>query len=89
MDIAALKKFVSEQTGGVLIRLVNGHEYKIRHRDFIVFNPNADEAARRATSSFIVWEPDGPVLINALIVAQVKPLDGDAPGLVNGSDHQR
>jgi hypothetical protein len=78
MKLAAIHRSLSERPEGVLIRLVNGHESAALRQDCISFNPA--EGARRGGSSFIVWEADGPVLINTLLVAEVTPLKSNGRG---------
>jgi hypothetical protein len=79
MELEAIRKMVQEHPEGVIIRLVNGTEFKIPHRDYLSFGaPREMLNGKKATtgSSFIVFE-HGDVasmrLVNALLVSEVLP----------------
>lgn len=84
MDLKAFKDFVDKHPSGVLVRLIDGTEYKVPHRDCFSFNPFAEEPERRRnyfSSAFILWKDETPRLLNTLLVKEVRPL----PGARNGN----
>lgn len=85
MDIESLRNFVREHPGGVRLRMVDGQVYDVPHRDYISLGPprNSPEARRGPhATSFLVWRDDEFKLVNALLVAEVAPLNpnGNHPG---------
>ncbi|MFM9956647.1 MAG: hypothetical protein ACKVZJ_01110 [Phycisphaerales bacterium] len=88
MDTKALREFVSVHPQGVVIKMVDGTRYTIRHRDFIQFTPVSgvpESRVLRVTTVFAVYHEESFRLVNALLVAEVVPLTkgsvtGDGPG---------
>lgn len=77
MEISALRQFVSDHPEGVVIRMVDGKEYTIPHRDYIWFTPGYGQPESRVgryATSFYVSEDGTGRLVNALLVAEVLPL---------------
>ncbi len=85
MDLASLQKFVKEHPEGVVIRLVDGTEFHVPHRDYISLGPPPSERPARSVhaTSFLVWDGEGMRLVNALVVADVAPLEPKR----NGNGH--
>lgn len=87
MDIERIRKFLHEHPAGIAIRMVNGTEYRIPHRDYITFGPlreKSDGERVAVGSTFLVFENDGfesMKLVNALLVSEVVPLK------LNGNGH--
>lgn len=77
MDIRAIREFVNSHAEGVRIRMVDGTEYDVPHRDYIWFTPATEmpetKVGRFATSFYVSVEGVGR-LVNALLVAAVEPL---------------
>lgn len=77
MDAKALKEFVNDHPEGVLIRMVDGREFRVPHRDFIWFTPAYGQpesrVGRYSTAFFVAHEGVGR-LLNALLVEEVAPL---------------
>lgn len=87
MDTKALREFVAVHPRGVIIKMVHGAQDTIRHRDFIQFTPVSglpESRALRATTVFAVYHEESFRLINALLVAEVVPIQG-AGGNAGGS----
>lgn len=85
MDPRALRDFVNNHPDGVVIRMVDGHEYRVPHRDFVWFTPTFGTGPARAgglTTSFWLHdaEHDETRLINALVVREVSPLGRNGHG---------
>jgi len=76
MDLASLQKFVKEHPEGVLIRMVDGTEFRVPHRDYITLGPPPEHRTPRTPhyTSFLVWDGEGHRLVNALLVADVSVL---------------
>ncbi len=88
MDVRALKKFVEDHPEGVRIRMVDGREFKVPHRDYVSFNPGPDSPeGRRAPygTAFFVWKDEVPHLLNDLLVEEVTGLRAGR----NGSNGRR
>ncbi len=79
MDFASFRRFVNDHPEGVTIRMVDGTEYQVPHRDYISLGP-PPEARSRSATSFLVWDGEGMRLVNALVVAEVVPMNGGANG---------
>ncbi|MBL8874684.1 MAG: hypothetical protein JNM86_02680 [Phycisphaerae bacterium] len=76
MELKAIREFVNDHPEGVIIRMVNGTEYEIPHRDYVWFVPtggNDGKANRMATSFYISHEEVGR-LVNSLLVLEIVPL---------------
>lgn len=84
MDLASIRKIVTESPHGVAIRMIDGTEYRLKHRDYITLGPPPEERSLRSQhyTAFMVWD-DGPTLVNALLVKEVVPLKGNG----NGNGH--
>ena len=83
MEARALKAFVNDHPNGVVIRMVDGREYQVPHRDFVWFTPGfgeSDGRTNRLSTSFYVAEEGVGRLVNALLVAEVVPMNGGAHG---------
>lgn len=78
MDLEAIRQAVDDSPYGIRIRMIDGKQYDIPHRDYISLGPKHGESVRRAAlrTSFIVYEVDeSPFrILNALLVAHVEPL---------------
>jgi len=87
MDARVLKQFVNDHPEGVRIRMVDGTEYVVPHRDFIWFTPAyglSDAKAGRFATCFYVAEEGIGRLVNAGLVTEVVPLRGPDG---NGNGH--
>ena len=77
MDARAMKEYVNDHPEGVLIRMVDGREFAVPHRDFIWFTPSYGQpetkVGRYSTAFYVAHEGVGRML-NALLVAEVAPL---------------
>jgi hypothetical protein len=79
MDPRALKEFVNTHPDGVVIRMIDGTEYEIPHRDFIWFTPGflqPESRVGRLSTCFYVSHEGVGRLVNALLVAEVVPMKG-------------
>jgi hypothetical protein len=79
MDAKALKLYCDRQAGGVIIRMIDGTEYRIPHRDYVWFTPGFGEAEKRAgRSGTSFWIADTNTeeyrIVNALLVKEVVAL---------------
>ncbi len=89
MDLEAIRQAVDDSPHGIRVRMIDGHEYKIPHRDYIALGPrHADASTARRSSlrtSFIVYEVDDVPfrILNAPLVAHVEPLKR------NGKSHRK
>lgn len=81
MDLASIRKIVTESPHGVVIRMIGGIEYRLKHRDYITLGPPPEERSLRSPhyTAFVVWD-DGPMLVNALLVKEVVPLKKNGNG---------
>jgi len=82
VDIKALREFINEHPDGVVIRMVDGTEYRLPHRDYAWFtpaSPPAGRATRPNVSAFWLHDPEKDVtrLVNAMLVRDVSPLGGN------------
>jgi hypothetical protein len=82
MDIQALRQFVRDQSGGVIIRMVDGTEYRLPHPDFAWFTPAAGKQGTRYATAFWLHDPerDETRLVNSMLVKEVVRLPGDDNG---------
>lgn len=87
MELDAIRNFIRDHPDGVLIRMVDGQEYPIPHRDWISFGPvqktlSGKEVVRG--TSFLIFEEPGGVssmrLVNALLVKEVVQLKQNGNG---------
>lgn len=89
MDLAAVRRVVNENPEGVIIRMIDGTEYRLPHRDYITLGPPPEERSRRSphATSFHVWSREESVahLVNALLVKEIVPLGGNG----NGRSHKK
>ena len=85
MDIKALRAFVHDHADGVVIRMIDGTDYQLPHRDYVWFTPAAGTSGVRYGSSFWLHDPekDETRLINAMLVKEVAPLSHNG-GAANG-----
>jgi hypothetical protein len=77
MDLNAIRQFVQDNPAGVVIRMVDGTEYPIPHRDHIWFTPHSDAPENRGTrlaTSFYVSVDGVGKLVNAMVVREVVPM---------------
>lgn len=82
MNIDALRSFVHEHPDGVRLRMIDGREFDIPHRDYASFGPPR-AVGRAPGTSFVLWDEEGGFrLLNALLVSEVVPLksNGHAGG---------
>lgn len=83
MEIRAIREFISTHPAGVTIRMVDGTEYAIPHRDWVWFTPATEmsesKVGRFATSFYVSVNGVGR-LINALLVAEVVPIRKNPKG---------
>ena len=86
MELEAIKQMVQKYPHGVQIRMVDGKVYKIPHRDFLSFGAPKEMMSgklRTTGTSFIVFERGDIAsfcLVNALLVAEVVPYQGNGNG---------
>lgn len=76
MELKAIREFVNDHPEGVIIRMVNGMEYEIPHRDYVWFVPTGgtDGKASRVATSFYISHDEVGRLVNALLVAEIVPM---------------
>lgn len=76
MDIKALRAFIQDHPEGVCIRMIDGTEYRLPHRDYAWFTPGSNGSGGRYATSFWLHDPekDETRLINAMLVKEVIPL---------------
>jgi len=86
MDLTALRKIVQDHPEGVVIRLVDGTKYEVPHRDFISLGPPPEMRSPRSAhaTSFLIWDGEGMRLVNALVVAEVVPIQQNGKNGKNG-----
>ncbi len=85
MDAKSVRMMVNENTKGVLIRMIDGTEFHIPHRDYVWFTPNfegGETRLSRPSTSF--WLHDAKSretrLINALMIKEIVPLKQNSNG---------
>jgi len=87
MDVAAIRRYVNDNPDGILIRMVDGTEYPVPHRDWVWFTPtilpHEDKPSRPSNTSFWIAHEGYGKLINALLVKELVPLAAKKNG--NGS----
>jgi len=86
MDAKTLREFVSDHPEGVIIRMIDGREYTIPHRDFVWFGPDYGKSEARAgryATTFGVYEDEAFRLVNVMLVAEVMSLKDKQ----NGNGH--
>lgn len=76
MELKAIREFVNDHPEGVVIRMVNGTEYEIPHRDYVWFVPagGSDGKPSRAATSFYISHDEVGRLVNALLVSEIVPM---------------
>lgn len=87
MDLESIRSFVREHPEGVRLRMVDGREFDIPHRDYVTFGPPRDTPVSRRgahATSFLLWVEDDFRLINALLVAEMVPLKANGNGHAAG-----
>lgn len=82
MDIKAIRQFIQDQAGGIVIRMVDGTEYRLPHSDFAWFTPATAKPGTRYASAFWLHDPDKDEtrLVNAMLVKEVAPLKPNGGG---------
>ena len=80
MNIAAIREFVNDNPNGVLIRMIDGTEYEIPHRDYVWFTPSSGRQGTMFATSFYVAYKGVGRLVNALLIAEVLPLKKNGHG---------
>lgn len=87
MDLASVRKIVNESPHGVIVRMIDGMEYRLPHRDFVNLGPPPEVRSPRSphATSFFVWEDDGARLVNALLVKEIVPMPARRNGGKRGS----
>lgn len=86
MNANDVREFVHGHPDGVVIRMIDGYEYEIRHRDWVWFPPvfgHTGSRAGRYASSFGVYHNEALRLVNCMLVAEIVPLKK------NGNGHGR
>lgn len=94
MDLESLREFVQAHADGVKLRMVDGTEYLVPHRDYVSFGPPTSETTgRRVTrTSFILYdirENFRMRLLNALLVASVEPYGTNGSGKPGGRSRKK
>jgi hypothetical protein len=95
MEIERIRKFIHEQPNGVVIRMVDGTEHKVPHRDYITFGPLREKSSGEFVAvgtSFLVFQGDGLEsmrLVNALLVTEVVPLKSHSNGHGKGGKSKK
>jgi len=82
MEITAIRAFVNNHPEGVRIRIVDGKEYIVPHRDYLGFTPTDTvpvSPPRRFATSFYVTEKGISWLENSMLVLEVLPLNEGEP----------
>lgn len=76
MDIKALRDSVGEHPESAVIRMADGTEYRLPHRDDIWFTPHSETSRSGYATSFWLHDPEKDVtrLVNAMLVKVVSPL---------------
>jgi hypothetical protein len=92
VDIKALREFINDHPGDVVIRMVDGTEYRLPHRDYAWFTPSSGapgSSGPRYATAFWLHDPqrDETRLVNAMLVKEVSPLSAD--GGSNGRRRRR
>ncbi|MFM9957570.1 MAG: hypothetical protein ACKVZJ_05820 [Phycisphaerales bacterium] len=94
MDLGSVRHIVNDNPQGVIIRMIDGTEYRLPHRDYITLgSPPAERSPRSAhKTSFVIELDDGWHLVNALLVKEIVPLppngkNGRSGGKPNGKKH--
>ena len=84
MDAHAIRTQVSEHPQGVIIRMIDGTEYRAPHRDYIWITPSFGSAEGRSRMATSFWLHDATTeetrLINAMLVKEVVPMPRDSNG---------
>src|SRR2546423_1287073 len=86
MDIEAIRQFLDEHPQGIRVRMIDGTEYRIPHRDYMALGPPRNLAGGgrgRSATSFIVYDISDDLrlrLVNSLLVADVSPLNRNGAG---------
>lgn len=91
MDIRAVREFINTHPDGVTLRMVDGTEYRVPHRDWVWATPPTRSSTGKnvqfATSFYLAVDGVGR-LVNALLVSEVVPMSrGNAAGS-NGNGHR-
>jgi hypothetical protein len=78
MNVEAIRHFMDEHPDGIVVRMVDGSEFKIPHRDYVSFGPPRDTPAAnrgRYATAFIVYDIDDDLrmrMVNALLVKDLQ-----------------
>lgn len=88
MDIRALRGFINTHPDGVILRMVDGAEYPVPHRDWVWFTPPTQSSTGKSVqfpSSFYLAVDGVGRLVNALLVAEVIPISRSNGHSSNGN----
>jgi len=86
MNIEAIRAFVHEHPDGVRLRMIDGREFDIPHRDYSAFGPPRTPGRPPATS-FVLWDTEGGFrLLHALLVSEVVPIKNNGHSGRGGKD---
>src|SRR5438105_11617404 len=81
MTVEAIRDFLEQHPDGILVRMIDGTEYRVPHRDYVSFGPLRDIKGKprvRFPTSFVVYDLNEHLrmrLVNAVLVAEVVPLE--------------
>lgn len=89
MELRAIREFVNDHPEGVVIRMVNGMEYEVPHRDYVWFVPGGEGKASRAGTSFYVSHDEVGRLVNAMLVSEIVPMKRNGNGKSHGKGGAR
>lgn len=76
MDLGSVRHIVNGNPQGVIIRMIDGTEYRLPHRDYITLGAPPEEKSQRSAHKtvFVIELDDGFHLVNALLVKEIVPL---------------
>lgn len=84
MDTNAIRLQVSEHPQGVVIRMIDGSECHIPHRDYIWFTPSFGSPESRSRMATSFWLHDAKSeetrLVNAMLVKELVPMKAGSNG---------
>lgn len=82
MNLESIRDYLDQHPEGVLVRMIDGTEYRVPHRDYASFGPLGESKVTprgRNATSFIVYDVNNDLrmkLVNALLVKEVVPMQG-------------
>ncbi len=87
MDLASVRQIITDHPEGVIVRMTDGSEYRVPHRDYVNFGPTPEQRSPRSPhrTSFFIWKDDVAHLVNALLVKEIVPLIASGGNGSNGS----